>query len=124
MAGWRELGRRAALDLTHRRGRLSLTMDKSIELLMCAPDHFGIRYVINPWMEGNINRAVAETAVTQWRNLHDVLAQHAKLHLVRPQSGLPDMVFTANAGLVVGRRVVLSRFLHRERQGEEHYFKR
>ena len=99
-------------------------MDKSIELLMCAPDHFGIRYVINPWMEGNINRAVAETAVAQWQNLHRVLSEHARVHLIRPQAALPDMVFTANAGLVIGRKVVLSRFLHRERQGEESHFKR
>jgi len=99
-------------------------MDKTIELLMCAPDHFGIRYVINPWMEGNINRAVPETAIEQWQNLARVLGEHAQVHLVRPQAGLPDMVFTANAGLVLGRRVVLSRFLHRERQGEEAHFKR
>jgi len=99
-------------------------MDKSIELLMCAPDHFGIRYVINPWMEGNINRAVTETAIAQWQNLHRVLEEHARVHIIRPQPSLPDMVFTANAGLVLGKRVVLSRFLHRERQGEEPHFKR
>jgi lysine-ketoglutarate reductase/saccharopine dehydrogenase-like protein (TIGR00300 family) len=33
------------------------------------------------------------------------------------------MVFTANAGLVLGKNVVLSRFLHPERQGEEPHFK-
>jgi lysine-ketoglutarate reductase/saccharopine dehydrogenase-like protein (TIGR00300 family) len=32
------------------------------------------------------------------------------------------MVFSANAGLVLGENVVLSRFLHKERQGEEPYF--
>ena len=32
------------------------------------------------------------------------------------------MVFSANAGLVLGKNVVLSRFLHKERQGEEPYF--
>jgi lysine-ketoglutarate reductase/saccharopine dehydrogenase-like protein (TIGR00300 family) len=98
-------------------------MNKPVEILMCAPDHFGVSYVINPWMEGNINRAVAETAVSQWQDLQRVLKEHATVHLVRPQPGLPDMVFTANAGLVLGRRVVLSRFLHRERQGEEPHFK-
>ena len=34
------------------------------------------------------------------------------------------MVFTANAGVVVGKNFVLSRFLHRERQGEEPHFKK
>ena len=33
------------------------------------------------------------------------------------------MVFTANAGLVLGDTVVLSRFFHKERQGEEPFFK-
>ncbi len=32
------------------------------------------------------------------------------------------MVFTANPGLVLGQTVVLSRFFHPERQGEEPYF--
>jgi lysine-ketoglutarate reductase/saccharopine dehydrogenase-like protein (TIGR00300 family) len=36
---------------------------------------------------------------------------------------VPDMVFTANAGLVLGDQVVLSRFYHKERQGEEPFFK-
>jgi len=38
-------------------------------------------------------------------------------------TGWPDMVFTANAGLVLGDTVVLSRFFHKERQGEEPFFK-
>jgi lysine-ketoglutarate reductase/saccharopine dehydrogenase-like protein (TIGR00300 family) len=98
-------------------------MSRAIQLLLCPPDHFGISYVINPWMEGNVNRAVHETAVAQWQNLHRVLTEHAKVEVIAPQPGLPDMVFTANAGAIVGRRVVLSRFLHRERQGEEPHFK-
>ena len=43
--------------------------------------------------------------------------------IASPRQGLPDMVFTANAGLVLGREVVLSRFFHPERQGEEPHFK-
>jgi N-dimethylarginine dimethylaminohydrolase len=34
------------------------------------------------------------------------------------QRGLPDMVFTANAGVVLDRRAMLARFLCAERQGE------
>src|SRR5438445_2375964 len=34
------------------------------------------------------------------------------------------MVFTANAGLAVGKKFALSRFLPRERRGEEPYFKK
>ena len=35
-----------------------------------------------------------------------------------PEPRLPDLVFTANAGVVAGGRVVLSHFLHPERRGE------
>ena len=44
--------------------------------------------------------------------------------LVEPQSGSPDMVFTANAGLVHRGVVALSSFLHPERQGEELHFRK
>ncbi len=36
--------------------------------------------------------------------------------------GLPDLVFTANAALIYGRRAILSRFRHPQRQGEEPHF--
>jgi lysine-ketoglutarate reductase/saccharopine dehydrogenase-like protein (TIGR00300 family) len=91
--------------------------------LMCPPEFFQIDYVINPWMEGNIDRASATLADEQWRQLHDALARHANIELVTPYAGSPDMVFTANAGLVLGHDAVLSRFLHRERQGEEPHFR-
>ncbi|MDE2030627.1 MAG: nitrate reductase, partial [Alphaproteobacteria bacterium] len=35
--------------------------------------------------------------------------------------GLPDIVFTANAGLVLGKKAVVSRFRTVERQGEEKF---
>jgi N-dimethylarginine dimethylaminohydrolase len=47
----------------------------------------------------------------------------ATVRLAEPVDGLPDMVFTANAGLVCGSRVVLSNFRHPERQGEEPVFR-
>lgn len=90
---------------------------------MCAPDHYDVDYVINPWMEGNIHKSSRDRAVEQWEKLFHVLKEHAIVDLVPPQKGWPDMVFTANAGLVLGTNVVLSRFLHKERQGEEPYFK-
>ncbi|MBW4477893.1 MAG: TIGR00300 family protein [Tolypothrix brevis GSE-NOS-MK-07-07A] len=98
-------------------------MDSRIRFLMCAPDHYDVDYVINPWMEGNIHKSSRDRAVQQWQKLHLLLKEHAIVDLVAPQKGVPDMVFTANAGLVLGNNVVLSRFLHKERQGEEPYFK-
>lgn len=98
-------------------------MNQDIRILMCAPDHYDVDYVINPWMEGNIHKSSKERAVEQWQKLHHIIKDHAIVDLVTPQKGVPDMVFTANAGLVLGSNVVLSRFYHPERQGEEPFFK-
>ncbi|MFB2935460.1 TIGR00300 family protein [Aerosakkonemataceae cyanobacterium BLCC-F154] len=99
-------------------------MTEPIRFLMCPPDHYDVDYVINPWMEGNIHKSSRDRAVEQWRKLHHVLKDHALVDLVNPEKGWPDMVFTANAGLVLGKNVVLSRFHHKERQGEEPHFKK
>ncbi|RMF20753.1 MAG: TIGR00300 family protein [Cyanobacteria bacterium J083] len=98
-------------------------MTDPIRILMCPPDYYDVDYVINPWMEGNIHKSSQAKAVQQWQQLYQILKQHAKVDLIKPIPGLPDMVFTANAGLVLGENVVLSRFYHKERQGEEPYFK-
>lgn len=99
-------------------------MTDSMRFLMCPPDHYEVDYVINPWMEGNIHKSSRDRAVEQWQKLYYLLKDRAIVDLVEPQPGWPDQVFTANAGLVLGDQVVLSRFLHKERQGEEPYFKR
>jgi lysine-ketoglutarate reductase/saccharopine dehydrogenase-like protein (TIGR00300 family) len=98
-------------------------MTSPIRFLMCAPDHYDVDYVINPWMEGNVHKSSQERAVEQWQGLFHIIKDHAIVDLVAPQKGVPDMVFTANAGLVLGDTVVLSRFYHKERQGEEPFFK-
>lgn len=98
-------------------------MADNIRILMCPPDHYDVDYVINPWMEGNIHKSSQERAVEQWQQLHQTIKECATIDLVKPAKGWPDMVFTANAGLVLGKNVVLSRFYHKERQGEEPYFK-
>ena len=98
-------------------------MSSPIRFLMCAPDHYDVDYVINPWMEGNIHKSSRDRAVEQWLGLFHILKDHAIVDLVQPEKGVPDMVFTANAGLVLGETVVLSRFFHKERQGEEPFFK-
>jgi len=92
---------------------------------MCAPDHYDVDYVINPWMEGNVHKSSRDRAVEQWQGLFHLIKDHAHavVDLVQPQQGVPDMVFTANAGLLLGNQVVLSRFYHKERQGEEPFFK-
>ena len=92
--------------------------------LMCAPKFYDVNYVINPWMSGNVNRSSRQRATDQWNSLHGALQRFADVALVEPQPGSPDMVFTANAGLVHEGVAVLSSFYHPERQGEEPHFRR
>ena len=93
------------------------------DLLVCNPAYFNIDYEINPWMsiENDIDPGLA---TTQWERMCEKLKQMgANLHYIEPIHGLPDMVFTANAGLVYGKTVILSNFKHPERQGEKPFFK-
>ncbi len=99
-------------------------MASTVRFLMCPPDQYDVDYVINPWMEGNIHKPSRQGAAGQWRALYEILRRDGQVDTVAAQPGLPDMVFTANAGLAVGQRFVLSRFLHRERRGEEEHFKK
>lgn len=96
--------------------------DLGDRFLMCAPDHFEVAYVINPWMEGNIARCRTDAAMRQWSELVRMIGNVAQVERVAPEDGVPDMVFTANAGLVLGERCVLSHFRHAERQAEEPHF--
>lgn len=92
-------------------------------LLVCPPDYFTIDYEINPWMRLS-NQADPARARAQWHGLMQALEREAGalLECMQPVPGLPDMVFTANAGIVVGRRAVPGRFRHPERQREERHF--
>ncbi|MBG0810116.1 nitrate reductase [Methylosinus sp. H3A] len=92
-------------------------------VLMCAPDDFDVRYVINPWMEHQIGRTTHSLARDQWQNLRALVAQSAEVELVPPAAGLPDMVFAANAGFVLGDIAVVSRFRAEERRPEEPLFR-
>jgi N-dimethylarginine dimethylaminohydrolase len=89
---------------------------------MCRPDHYGIEYEINPWMK--IERgSIRERALVQWQRLYETLCGLAvQVELLPPQPGLPDLVFTANAGLVFGRRFFSSSFRHEVRARESPYF--
>ncbi len=92
-------------------------------LLVCPPKFFGIEYEINPWMRLT-NRVDYGQAVRQWHELMRVLEKDVGVALERmtPIPGLPDLVFTANGGIVVGRTAVVSRFRYPERQPEEAHF--
>ena len=93
-------------------------------VLMVRPDHYDVVYEINPWMS-RARPADRERALVQWTGLYECLTTEfgVEVLLAEPQLDLPDMVFTANAGLIRGRRVVLSNFRHPERQGEAAWFR-
>jgi len=93
--------------------------------LMCEPRYFEVSYVINPWMSANVGRVNRELAASQWKMLYDTLAKMADIKLVAPVAGLPDMVFTANAGLVTRHKeAIISTFRHPERKGESSHYHR
>src|SRR2546423_7244386 len=94
------------------------------ELLLCPPDYYGIEYEINPWMS-RARGAETERAKLQGQGWHHTLeSPDTKMKLVPPQPKLPDMVFTANAGLAIGKKFIPSNFRHQERAGEAPYFTR
>ena len=96
-----------------------------MRFLMCPPKYFEVAYEINPWMsvERRVDRALAQK---QWQALHDWLIHTAgaQVEVIEPMPGLPDMVFTANAGVAAGKNFIRSRFRHRERRGEEAHFEK
>jgi N-dimethylarginine dimethylaminohydrolase len=93
-------------------------------ILMCPPDYYDIFYEINPWMN-TARQADHAVAVEQWNGLRrQIEAAGARVSLLQAVEGLPDLVFTANAALIFGRRALLSRFRHPQRQGEEPYNRR
>jgi N-dimethylarginine dimethylaminohydrolase len=88
-------------------------------LLMCAPDAYDLAYEINDWMSLQ-NRPDLKLAARQWRSLYETLTGSlgVAVELIPQMPGAPDMVFTANAGLIAGNRVLLANFKHPERQVE------
>ena len=86
--------------------------------LMCPPEHFGVLYEINSWMHTEVQVDV-DRAMAQWQALVATLRDAgATIELQEPVEELPDLVFTANAGIVNGSQFVPARFRHPERQGE------
>ncbi len=86
--------------------------------LMCPPDHFSVSYSINPWMEpgGEVDRHLA---ADQWLTLRSAIEDAGgSVEIIEQHPDLPDMVFTANLGIIANRILVPSRMYHRERMAE------
>lgn len=97
-------------------------------ILMTDPEHFQVSYAINPWMRPGVwaedaagHRREARAAFGALRRA--LVAAGATVETMPGVPGLPDMVFPANAAVVLGRRAVMARFRHPERQGEEAPFR-
>lgn len=87
---------------------------------MCPPRYYTIAYEINPWM--HLTRQVRHAAaIRQWQALYQLLTKRLRLtvHLMPPRPRVPDLVFTANAGLIVKRLCIRSNFRYPQRQREE-----
>ena len=92
--------------------------------LMCRPEHFGVVYTINPWMDpkswARDEPTLTAASQQEWTGLHRTLTElGGAIELIRPAPGLPDLVFTANAAVVLDGTTLLARFRHPERQREE-----
>ncbi len=95
-------------------------IDDPRSLLMCPPTYYRIAYEINPWM--SLKRQADHTrAITQWNRLYHVLTRTLRVpvRLLPAAPGVPDLVFTANAGLANGRILIRSNFRFPQRQKEE-----
>jgi N-dimethylarginine dimethylaminohydrolase len=110
-----------------RRLELVAIMSTKPRYLMCAPDHFGVTYKINPWMDPNTwesrNDALSTASRREWGALHRALSElGAEIDHVAPVPGVPDLVFTANSAVVLDRVALLARFRYPERRCEEKHF--
>jgi N-dimethylarginine dimethylaminohydrolase len=92
-------------------------------ILMCAPDHFEVSYTINPWMKPESWKSQAELlgarSSSGWHKLTETLRSlGAELEMVPPVDGFPDLVFTANAAVILDGKALVASFRHQQRQGE------
>ena len=100
-------------------------MDSRPHFLMTDPSAFEVSYRINPWMRPAAwsaeRAAAAQAASGELRAALTALGAHVET--IGAVRGLPDLVFPANAAVVLDGRVLLARFRHPERQGEETVFR-
>jgi N-dimethylarginine dimethylaminohydrolase len=97
-------------------------------IMMTDAAHYGVTYCINPWMQPGRWAADAIGARREAWTASAALSQAleaagADLETIPGAAGLPDMVFPANAAVVLNGRALLARFRHPERQGEEAIFR-
>lgn len=101
---------------------MTLSLTWGHRYLMCRPTYYEVAYAINPWMGGTVDHGLA---LGQWDTLAATLRlAGAEVQLIDPVKGLPDMVFTANAGLIDGSTFIAGAMRHPERHPERPHFTR
>ncbi|WP_408632860.1 dimethylargininase [Myceligenerans pegani] len=86
--------------------------------LMCPPEHFDVVYAINPWMDTSVPVDTGR-ALAQWETLKQAYETRGHtVDVIDPEPGLPDMVYAANGGIVVGGQALAARFTYPERAKE------
>ena len=95
--------------------------------LLVDPTHFEVAYAINPWMQPGFWSAdpagLRQAAHQGFNDLAMALRDAgAELDIIPGVPGAPDLVFPANAAVVLDGRAILARFRHPERQVEEPIF--
>ena len=98
-------------------------------LLLTDPAYFGVTYAINPWMQpcawAQDPAGHLAAARRSFRSLVSALsAAGAQLEVMQGAAGLPDMVFPANAAVVLDRLALVARFRYPERRCEEEHFQK
>jgi N-dimethylarginine dimethylaminohydrolase len=96
----------------------SRTCTRARTYLMCPPEYFTVEYAINPWMNPDepVDTALA---IQQWQRLHDAFTGLGHtVQTIKPEAGLPDMVFAANGATVIDGKVLGAKFRHAQRQPE------
>ena len=93
--------------------------------LMTDPSAFDVSYRINPWMQpGAWSPEMAARAASSSAALRQALVSAgAHVETIGGVRGLPDLVFPANAAVVLDGQALMARFRHPERQGEEAVFR-
>jgi N-dimethylarginine dimethylaminohydrolase len=97
-------------------------------ILMTDPAHFDVSYAINPWMNPSVWLLDADghrnSARLAWDALRTALVDAgAAIDVAAGAPGWPDMVFPANAAVVLDGRALMARFKYPERRGEEGFFR-
>ncbi len=99
-------------------------MTAKAQILMTRPTHYEVAYEINPWMKPGVwsagPKAQKAAARASWSTLRAALeASGAQIHDMPGAKGVPDLVFPANAAVVLDGKALLARFRHPQRRREE-----